>query len=73
LTQRSKTNFLIIDEGWGNLDESNFKFIPSIYNILRKEFKFVILITHIEEFKASVDKQMGIEIDDKQYSRITYV
>jgi len=70
INMRSKTNFLMIDEGWGNLDEFKFKTIPLIYNLLREEFKFVILVSHIPEFKNNVDKELEIDINDKEFSRI---
>ena len=70
MNQRGKGNFLMIDEGWGNLDETNIKNIPLIYEIFRREFKYVILVSHIEEFKNNADRELMINIDNKRYSKI---
>lgn len=68
----TKPLFLMIDEGWGNLDENNIKNIPMIYDIFRREFRFTILITHEVEFKSLVDIELGIELDTNKYSMIEY-
>ena len=61
LTQMNSTNFLIIDEGWGNFDETNQKHIPLLFDVLNKEFKYVK--------SDMVDKELSIKINNG-YSKI---
>ncbi len=64
---------LIIDEGWGNLDDTNTENIPLIYGTLREEYKYTILISHEQEFKSLIDKEIGIEVNEEGYSKVKYV
>ena len=72
LTQMNSTNFLIIDEGWGNFDETNRKNIPLLFEVLKSEFKYVILISHMEDIKSMVEKEISIKMKEG-YSNIKIV
>jgi len=72
LTQMNSTNFLIIDEGWGNFDETNRKNIPLLFEVLKSEFKYVILISHMEDIKSMVEKEISIKLKEG-YSNIKIV
>lgn len=57
----AKPNFLIIDEGMGNLDSDNLSSIPVLFNYLKSEFDFVFVISHLAIMRDMTDKL--IEID----------
>lgn len=70
MNQKGRAEFLVVDEGWGNLDETNFAHIPDIYGILRENFRYVLLMSHIEEFKSNVDMVVKIDVGEDGYSRL---
>ena len=51
-----KTNFFILDEPGTTLDAENLRAFDKILQLLRQQFRFTLLITHISEMKDSVDK-----------------
>ena len=63
---------MIIDEGWGNMDEERIKKIGILNEIFRKEYKYCILISHLEEIKSSVDSEISIKVDKNNYSKLIY-
>jgi len=64
-----RTNFLIIDEGWGNLDEENLNWVSVLLTYLKSQFKFILTISHIEHINDVVDTSIDLcKIDG--YSKI---
>jgi len=49
-----RPNFLAIDEGFGNLDSENINSISMLFDYLKSEFDFVIIISHIDIMKDMV-------------------
>jgi len=60
-----KTNVLIIDEGFGSLDESNIEACGRLLISLKKWFKNIILISHVDSVKDSVDNLLEISKKEK--------
>jgi DNA repair exonuclease SbcCD ATPase subunit len=60
----SKTNMLIIDEGFGALDSTNLEACNRLLNSLKKWFKNIIVISHVDSIKDAVDN--SIEITKKE-------
>jgi len=50
-----RPNFLAIDEGFGNLDSENINSISMLFDYLKTEFDFVVIISHIDIMKDMVD------------------
>ena len=55
-----KTNMLIIDEGFGSLDEINLEACGRLLRSLKKSFKNIIIISHIDAIKDIVDNTVEI-------------
>ena len=55
-----KTNVLIIDEGFGSLDETNLESCGNLLKSLKKWFKNILVISHIDEIKDIVDNTIDI-------------
>ena len=55
-----KTNMLIIDEGFGALDETNIAACNTLLDSLKKWFRNIIIISHIDAVKDSVDNVIDI-------------
>ena len=56
-----RPNFLIIDEGFGNLDSENLQALESLFEYLKTEYDFIMVVSHIDLMKDMVDEL--IEID----------
>ena len=55
-----KTNILMIDEGFGALDETNLESCGKLLQSLKKYFKNIVIISHIDEIKDIVDNTIDI-------------
>lgn len=69
MSQMSQPQFMVIDEGFGTLDNNNLGEIGRILNFLRSKYKFVLLITHIDNIKDELDSQLEI-IRTGNYSHV---
>ena len=58
----SNPNILFIDEGFGCLDKENFINVCSCLNKMKDNFDAMIVITHIPELQAYMDKTMTINV-----------
>lgn len=58
-----KANFIIIDEGFGALDEENIESCIRMLRSLTQYFKHVIVISHIDTIKSSVDNIIEVQKD----------
>jgi len=55
-----KSSMLLIDEGFGTLDETNLESCGRLLHSLKKSFKNIIVISHIDEIKDIVDNSIEI-------------
>jgi exonuclease SbcC len=60
-----KTNMLIIDEGFGSLDETNIEACSRLLESLKKWFKNIIIISHVDAIKDAVDNSIEIFKNEK--------
>lgn len=58
-----KGEIFIIDECFDAVSEENFHNISSIFEILKKEYKTVLIVSHNEQLKKMVDHRINIETD----------
>jgi DNA repair exonuclease SbcCD ATPase subunit len=55
-----RSNFLIIDEGFGSLDGHNLPSMYTLFTFLKSEFDFVLVVSHLDSLKDMVDKQIEV-------------
>ena len=55
-----KPNFLAIDEGFGALDSSNLNSMVMLFDYLKTQFKFIMIISHIDSMRDIVDSHIEI-------------
>jgi exonuclease SbcC len=55
-----RPNFIAIDEGFGALDTNNLGSIVSYFDHLKNQFKFIMIISHIDSMRDAVDHQIEI-------------
>ena len=61
----SKTNTLIIDEGFGTLDENNIEACTGLLEKLKKSFNNILIISHVDAIKDAVDNSLEITKNEK--------
>lgn len=59
-----KSNFLVIDEGLGVLDADNLSNMPTLFGVLRGQFEFIILISHLAVVRDFADHLIEIQRDN---------
>lgn len=65
-----RPNFLVIDEGLGTLDSENLQSVFLLFNYLKSQFDFVILISHLDTSRDFVDSLIEIRNDPEGFSNI---
>ena len=55
-----RPNFLAIDEGFGNLDATNLNSIFMLFDYLKTEFDYVVVISHIDLMRDITDNLLEI-------------
>jgi DNA repair exonuclease SbcCD ATPase subunit/DNA repair exonuclease SbcCD nuclease subunit len=55
-----KSNFLIIDEGFGVLDSDNLSSVFTLFNVLKARFEFIVLISHLDAVRDITDHTIEI-------------
>ena len=71
ISSLSKTNMFIIDEGFGVLDENSLEACNRFLISLKRFFKNIILISHIDSVKDTVDNLLEIT-SSGQNSKVIY-
>lgn len=56
-----RPNFLIIDEGFGSLDSENANNLYMLFDYLKTQFDFVLIISHLDYIKDTVDSALEIK------------
>ena len=60
ISNLSKSDMFIIDEGFGALDDSNIESCSRLLKILKKFFKTILIISHVDSIKEIVDKNIEV-------------
>ena len=68
IAQRSgkALSLLILDEVFGSLDENRRNKVVTLLNSLTNSFEQVILITHIDDIKESIDSIIKVEYNEEE-------
>ena len=66
-----RSNFLAIDEGFGVLDSDNLNSLYMLFDYLKSQFKFVMVISHIDAMKDIMDTLIEIK-KENGYSNVKY-
>jgi DNA repair exonuclease SbcCD ATPase subunit/DNA repair exonuclease SbcCD nuclease subunit len=61
VSELSKPDVLIIDEGFGSLDSANIEACSRFLESLKKWFRCILIISHVDAIKDSVDNVLEIE------------
>lgn len=67
-----RPNFLAIDEGFGVLDSDNMNSMFNLFDYMKTQFSFIMIISHIDSMRDIVDKLVEIT-KSKGQSKIHFV
>jgi DNA repair exonuclease SbcCD ATPase subunit len=67
-----KTDILVIDEGFGALDDANVEACNRLLSALKRYFKAILVISHVDGVKEAVDGMIEIGKEGKD-SHVCYV
>lgn len=65
-----RPNFIAIDEGFGCADADNLASMNSLFSILKSNFDFMLIISHLDSMKDMVDHTIEIK-KENGFSKIT--
>ena len=66
-----RSNFLVIDEGWGSLDGDNISSVFNLFTYLKGQFEFIMVISHLDVMRDMVDEIIEIQ-KEGSFSKINY-
>jgi DNA repair exonuclease SbcCD ATPase subunit len=66
-----RSNFLVIDEGWGSLDGDNISSVFNLFTYLKGQFEFILVISHLDVMRDMVDEIVEIQ-KEGSFSKIKY-
>jgi DNA repair exonuclease SbcCD ATPase subunit len=71
ISNLSRPNFLAIDEGLGNLDSENLNSMFMLFEYLKSQFEFLLVISHLESVRDVVDNLIDIK-KESGFSKVIY-
>jgi len=66
-------NFLAIDEGFSSADRTNLNNMGLLFDYLKTQFQFAVVISHVDMMRDMVDDLMEIRSSGKEKSKVTYI
>lgn len=70
ITSLPRPNFLAIDEGFGVMDSDNVNSLNQLFDYLKNQFDFIMVITHIDSMKDLSDETTYIVKTDDGFSKL---
>ena len=66
-----RSNFLAIDEGWGTIDSDNINSVYNLFQYLKGQFQFALIVSHVDSMRDAVDTLLEIT-KDTEFSKIKF-
>jgi exonuclease SbcC len=66
-----RSNFLAIDEGWGTMDSDNINSVYNLFQYLKTQFQFALIVSHVDSMRDAVDTLLEIS-KDSNFSSIKF-
>jgi len=64
-------NFLAIDEGWGTMDSDNLNSVYNLFQYLKSQFQFTLIVSHIDSMRDAVDTLLEIK-KENNFSNVSF-
>ena len=71
VTNLPRSNFLAIDEGFGTMDSDNINSVYQLFQYLKTQFQFTLIVSHIDSMRDTVDTLLEIK-KDSDFSNINF-
>ena len=65
------SNFLAIDEGWGTMDSDNLNSVYNLFQYLKSQFQFTLIVSHIDSMRDAVDTLLEIK-KENNFSNVLF-
>ena len=65
------SNFLAIDEGWGTMDSDNLNSVYNLFQYLKSQFQFTMIVSHIDSMRDAVDTLLEIK-KENNFSNVSF-
>jgi DNA repair exonuclease SbcCD ATPase subunit len=72
ISNTPRPNGFIVDEGFGKADADNLSNIPQVFEYLSQYFEFILIVSHIDVMKDSVNSIIEITKDSENKSHINF-
>ena len=59
----NNTDFIILDESFTSFDSTNINSLDPIYDYLRSNYKYTILISHVQDLRSKCDDIINIQVN----------
>jgi len=66
-----RSNFLAVDEGFGSMDSDNLNSVYSLFQYLKSQFQFTLIVSHIDQMRDAVDTLLEIK-KENSFSNINF-
>jgi DNA repair exonuclease SbcCD ATPase subunit len=66
-----RSNFLAIDEGWGTMDSDNLNSVYNLFQYLKSQFQFTMIVSHIDSMRDAVDTLLEIK-KENNFSNVSF-
>lgn len=66
-----RPNFIAIDEGFSTLDADNSSNLPLVFDYLKSQFDFILIISHMDYIRDFVDISLDLK-KDNNFSKIIF-
>jgi len=66
-----RSNFLAIDEGFGTMDSDNLNSIYNLFQYLKSQFQFTLIVSHIDSMRDAVDTLLEVK-KENGFSNINF-
>ena len=70
MNSETSGNYIIIDEGFTSSSSENLAKFENLFNIIRKQYKWCIVVSHLEQIKDNYDNSYFIKRNIRNESQI---
>lgn len=72
ITPLPKSDLLIMDEGFGALDPDSLEGAFEMFELYRRSYRRILLISHIDAVKEAVDVPLTVGVTNNNFSELCY-
>ena len=66
-----RANFIAIDEGWGTMDSDNINSVYKLFEYLKSQYQFSLIVSHVDSMRDFTDDLLEIRRKE-DFSQISF-